>query len=226
MKTMLLGWALAATAAFTTTQPAHADTTMGQSNDPRAALHEHMSDFLGEERRALARVDGNRLARLTSPRPAPRPGAASFDDIWLADQPAPKGGESWRCLTEALYFEARGETNEGIAAVAEVILNRVDHVKYPDSVCGVINQGTGRRHACQFSYTCDGHAEKVNEPRAYERVGKIARAMLDGAPRLRTKGATHYHTTAVAPRWSRRFERTASIGVHHFYRMPTAVAQR
>jgi len=39
-----------------------------------------------------------------------------------------------------------------------------------------------------------------------------------------TAGATHYHTRAVNPRWARVFPRTTSIGVHHFYKMPTRVS--
>jgi len=104
--------------------------------------------------------------------------------------------------------------------VAEVILNRVSSSSYPDSVCGVINQGTGKRYQCQFTYTCDGHAEVIHEPAAFERVGKVARIMLDGASRTLTGGATFYHTKAVNPSWARKFERTATIGQHYFYRKP------
>ena len=128
-----------------------------------------------------------------------------------------KGGDEWACLTEALYFEARGETVEGIFAVAEVILNRVDSSRFPPSVCAVVRQGTGRKYQCQFSYRCDGHAEVVREPHAYRKVAKVARLMLDGAPRLLTNGAQFYHTRAVSPRWSRVFDRTTTIGAHHFY---------
>jgi spore germination cell wall hydrolase CwlJ-like protein len=67
--------------------------------------------------------------------------------------------------------------------VAEVILNRVASTRYPNTVCGVINQGTGRKFACQFSYTCDGRAEVINEAAVYTRVGKVAKMMLAGAPR-------------------------------------------
>lgn len=141
--------------------------------------------------------------------------------------PAAKGGKQWSCLTEALYFEARGESLAGQVAVAEVILNRVDSNRYPDSVCGVINQGTGNgRYACQFSYNCDGKAEVFNETRALEQVGKIAKLMLDGAERKLTGGATHYHTKSVAPNWSRVFDRTATIGYHHFYRETLRVSKR
>lgn len=147
-----------------------------------------------------------------------------YSHDWLDAQPSTKGDDEWACLAEALYFEARGESVKGQFAVAEVILNRVDSPKFPDTVCGVINQGTGRKFACQFTYTCDGHKEVINEPRAFKRVGKVANLMVGGAPRELTDGATYYHTRAVNPRWSRKFTRTTSIGQHHFYRPHTRVS--
>ena len=143
---------------------------------------------------------------------------------WLAGLKVKSDGADWRCLAEALYFEARGESVKGQFAVAEVILNRVDNPEFPDNVCGVVHQGTGRKYQCQFTYTCDGIKEVINEPHAFKRVGKIAHLMVQGAPRPLTQGATHYHTRAVSPRWSRIFPRTTTIGVHHFYRMPTRVS--
>jgi len=106
----------------------------------------------------------------------------------------------------------------------ERIMNRVDSASYPNSLCGVINQGTGRKYACQFTYTCDGKPENISEPASWERVGKVARLMIDGTARNLTSGATHYHTTAVNPRWARVFPRTARYGVHIFYRQPTRSA--
>ncbi len=143
---------------------------------------------------------------------------------WLDAQPLVKGDRQWDCLAEALYFEARGESVKGQFAVAEVILNRVDSPQFPDTVCGVVNQGTGRKFACQFTYTCDGQDEVIHEKRAYKRVGKVAKLMVNGAPRKLTDGATYYHTRAVKPRWSRKFKRTTSIGQHHFYRPQTRVS--
>ncbi|QBF32374.1 cell wall hydrolase [Thalassococcus sp. S3] len=142
----------------------------------------------------------------------------SFSRAWLDHQPKATGDAHWRCLSEALYFEARGETIKGQFAVAEVILNRVKSARFPNSVCGVINQGTGKRYQCQFTYTCDGHSENISEPRSFERVSKVARAILDGTAGNLTNGATHYHTVAVRPRWSQVYTRTAKIGVHVFYR--------
>lgn len=192
-------------------------------------LASRLGALLGQERQALSVVPDNRLAALTSLPPAPERGVSTrsgvrYDRAFLASQPVADGGAQWRCLSEALYFEARGETVRGMFAVGEVILNRVDSGLFPDTLCSVINQGTGRKYACQFTYTCDGLAETIAEPRAWDRVGKVARLLMDGAPRNLTSGATHYHTKAVNPSWARVYPRTTSIGSHHFYRKPTRTA--
>lgn len=136
---------------------------------------------------------------------------------WLMAQPKPTGDEQWQCLTEALYFEARGESLQGQIAVAEVILNRVDSPLYPRTICGVVKQRGGG--GCQFSYVCQGKV-KMREKASADLAGRIARAMLDGAPRILTDGATHFHTRGVRPSWSKRFPKTAAIGAHLFYRQP------
>lgn len=137
---------------------------------------------------------------------------------WLDAQPKAGGDENWACLAEALYFEARGETVKGQFAVAEVIYNRVKSEKFPNSLCGVIHQGTGRKYQCQFTYTCDGNSDRITEQGAYARVGKVARAIIDGAGGELTGGATYYHSSSVRPRWAKVFNETARIGVHTFYR--------
>jgi spore germination cell wall hydrolase CwlJ-like protein len=147
------------------------------------------------------------------------PAAAMRDGLteaWLMDQPAPERDAEWQCLTEALYFESRGESLEGQIAVAEVILNRRDSPLYPRSVCGVVKQRGGG--GCQFSYVCDGRTDRMRDQGAADLAGRVARAMLDGAPRLLTAGATYFHTRGVQPGWSRKFTRTAAIGAHLFYR--------
>ena len=178
--------------------------------------------LLGNEKRALGQVPEARLASYFQ---TPQATGLVYSQEWIDAQKPAKGDAEWRCLSEALYFEARGESVKGMFAVAEVILNRVDSPAYPDTVCGVIRQGTGRKYACQFTYTCDGRKEIIAEPRAFERVGKVARIVARNATRPLTKGATHYHTRAVSPRWARTFPRTATIGVHHFYRQPTVLSQ-
>ncbi|MCT4611516.1 MAG: cell wall hydrolase [Pelagimonas sp.] len=174
------------------------------------------------EHRALSKVSQTHIDSLFNPakaKAATSGSTISYTTEWLDSQPRAKGGKDWKCLSEALYFEARGETVKGQFAVAEVIMNRVKSGRFPNSVCGVINQGTGRKYACQFTYTCDGRPEHISEPRAWERVGKVAKLVLSGeAPHILTEGATHYHTTAVRPNWSRKYTRTARIGVHIFYK--------
>ncbi|MEM9436479.1 MAG: cell wall hydrolase [Pseudomonadota bacterium] len=172
------------------------------------------------EAKSLSKLNAANTARLLNPASRARGDApeVEFSKAWLSTQPFVQGGTEWRCLSEALYFEARGETVKGQFAVAEVILNRVDSRKYPNTICAVINQGTGKRYQCQFTYTCDGHAEIIAEPRAWEMVGKVARLAMAGAAGNLTDGAQYYHTQSVRPRWSRVFTHTTTIGYHRFYR--------
>lgn len=170
------------------------------------------------ETRGLKSAGAKRLNALIRENTAASKPAVQFSRDWIDTQPKVEGAAEWQCLAEALYFEARGETVRGQFAVAEVIRNRVKSARFPGSYCGVINQGTGKKYQCQFTYTCDGNKEVIAEPAAFARVGKVARLMLDGAVPALTDGATHYHTNAVNPRWSRVYTKTASIGVHQFYR--------
>ena len=144
----------------------------------------------------------------------------------LLSLPVPKSNKQMSCLAEALYFEARGEPIKGQLAVGEVILNRVEDTRYPSSICKVINQGTGRRFACQFTYTCDGKLETVHERKPYEMALKIAKILMTTHDRRLTRGSTHYHSNYVNPRWSKKFERVAKFGRHIFYRQPMLVSQR
>lgn len=215
-------------AALASAGAAEAEVILSGSNAPYVVMGNELTQLLGQDRIALNNVGANRVKRLQS-EPKQRGAGSKNQQIdysreYLAAQPAASGGEDWRCLSEALYFEARGESVKGQFAVAEVILNRVASPRFPSSVCGVIYQGTGKKFQCQFSYSCDGHKETVSEPDAWTQVSKVARLMLDGAERPLTGGATHYHTNAVHPRWARVFPLTTTIGVHRFYRMPTRTA--
>lgn len=203
---------------------ARAEVTVSQSNDPTAVIGNDLAKLLQRERSALSALAPTTVASSTRARPAAgklETTRMKYDPAWLEKQPAAKGGPEWRCLAEALYFEARGEPLRGQFAVAEVILNRVDAPNYPGTVCGVVRQGSARRGACQFSFTCDGAPEVITENTAFQRAGKIARLMLDGAARPLTAGATHFHATRVKPRWARVFPQTAQIGAHLFYRQPS-----
>jgi len=188
-------------------------------------MQARLSELLGQEAQSIRMVSDSRLAALTAPPPPDArdvptaPASLSYNRSFLAALPPANGDAQWECLAEALYFEARSESVRGMFAVGEVILNRVDSAQFPNTICGVVNQGTGRLYACQFTYTCDGHPEQVHEPQSWQRVGKVARLLIDGAPRELTDGATHYHTRAVSPRWARTFPRVATVGSHYFYRM-------
>jgi spore germination cell wall hydrolase CwlJ-like protein len=220
-------WAALCVAAMICVGTASAEVVMSQSNNPRLAIDAQVSGLMGAEREALTNVRATRFQQLVEPPVTGRDRSlpeVRYERDFLRSLPKAKGGAEWSCLTEALYFEARGETVRGIFAVAEVILNRVESSRYPDTVCGVVNQGTGKLFQCQFTYTCDGLKETIGEPAAYDMVGKVARLMLDGKPRRLTGGATHYHTRSVSPRWSNAFPRTTTIGYHHFYRMPGATS--
>jgi spore germination cell wall hydrolase CwlJ-like protein len=194
---------------------ASAEVAFSTSNRPAAAVD---GGLLANPNQRLERLHAAINAGMSS-RPQLR-----YSVDFLNGLPNVAGGEEWRCLAEALYFEARGESVRGQFAVAEVVLNRVTSGRFPDSVCGVVHQGTGKRYQCQFTYNCDGMKEVIHEKGAWIQAGKIARLMLDGAPRQLTAGATHYHTKSVRPRWSRQFDLTATIGVHRFYRMPGQTA--
>ena len=200
---------------------AHAEVTYSSSNPAsNGDLGLRIGALMGVEASSLSTLSGERLRRIGTPFTAPSRGGARhvMSARQLDAMPGVRGNRQWRCMTEAIYFEARGEEIEGQYAVAEVILNRVDNKNYPAAVCEVVNQGTGRRYACQFTYTCDGIPEVVTDQRAWNRAGQIARIMMDGAPRNLTAGATHYHADYVNPRWARVYPRTARYGTHIFYR--------
>lgn len=126
------------------------------------------------------------------------------------------------CLAQAIYYEARGETQQGQTAVAEVIMNRVRSRAYPNSICGVVYQGSHRSTGCQFTFTCDGSLGQRPRGRAWDRAQRTATAVMLGYARPMTQGATHYHTTGVNPVWNSGLVETTQIGVHLFYRFPNS----
>lgn len=120
------------------------------------------------------------------------------------------------CLTQAVYFEARGETAQGQQAVAQVVLNRVKSPLFPKTVCGVVFQGASTR-GCQFSFACDGSTRARREPGAWDRARRVASRAMAGAIMPEIGAATHFHTTAVSPNWGGMM-RVAQVGTHVFYR--------
>jgi hypothetical protein len=129
------------------------------------------------------------------------------------------------CLTQAVYYEARGETESGQRAVAQVILNRVRHPAYPKTICNVVYQGAYHRTGCQFSFTCNGALGRRVENWAWKRAEKIAADALSGHVMASVGTSTHFHTTQVNPSWSGRMDRIATVGSHVFYQFKGARSQ-
>lgn len=133
------------------------------------------------------------------------------------------------CLAKTIYFEARQEPLAGKLAVGLVVLNRTTSLKYPTTVCGVIQQGrytnsqtakvaTANMKACQFSWYCDGHSDTPNEPLAWSQAKEIAAVLLEQKVYDFTDKSTHYHAQTVHPTWANSLNRVGSIGGHTFYR--------
>ena len=125
-----------------------------------------------------------------------------------------------KCLTEAIYFEARGEPLRGQEAVAQVVMNRVFSGYYPSNVCGVVFQNASHYLGCQFTFACE-HKDlsRIDEPDMWEQARRIAKDELDGKIWLSDIGhATHYHAYWVHPSWVHEMTKLYKLGVHTFYR--------
>jgi spore germination cell wall hydrolase CwlJ-like protein len=125
-----------------------------------------------------------------------------------------------KCLATAIYFEARGEPEEGQLAVAQVVLNRVKNPVYPNTICGVVYQNKTKRNRCQFSFACDGRTDRITDKAAWTRAEELAKKSVEEQSEAfleEVGSATHYHATYVRPRWAGRMKQTDKIGRHIFY---------
>lgn len=129
---------------------------------------------------------------------------------------AQEGEEAKECLAKTVYFEAKGQSREAMAAIAAVVLNRVSNPEFPDSVCGVVHQGTQR--ACQFGWHCDGKPDRPREAEEWAKAQSVADAALAGNVRDATQGALYFHPTDLPPPWEIERERTLTIEPFVFYR--------
>ena len=125
-----------------------------------------------------------------------------------------------QCLATAIYYEARSETTAGQLGVAEVIVNRVNDHRYPNSICDVVYQGATRTTGCQFTFTCDGAMNKAPRGAKWDKAQTIAAHVMMDLNERKTGGATHYHATYVNPVWNSGLIKTSQIGLHIFYRFP------
>jgi hypothetical protein len=158
----------------------------------------------------------------------PLPASARFDvddgtvhaarPFSMAGASAIDRGRALQCLGAAIYYEAASESTDGQRAVAQVVLNRVMHPAFPDTVCGVVYQGSERASGCQFSFACDGAMARAPSRVAWDKALRIAAVALGGYVFAPVGLATHYHTYAVTPSWNRQLVMTDAIGAHLFHR--------
>jgi len=122
------------------------------------------------------------------------------------------------CLTQAVYYEAANQSDDGQRAVAQVVLNRVRDRAFPSSVCGVVYQGSTRSTGCQFTFTCDGSLNRTPTATGWARARAVASAALGGAVYAPVGSATFYHANYVSPWWATSMDKVATVGAHIFYR--------
>jgi spore germination cell wall hydrolase CwlJ-like protein len=143
------------------------------------------------------------------------------DHAWMG-KPLPASvfsSAEQKCLANAVYFEARGESLKGQAAVAQVVLNRVRNPAYPSTICGVVYQNDNWKNRCQFSFACDGRKDRITSPAHYKIAQEIAMAVTAGKIFIpEVASSTHYYADYVSPRWARTMEKMKKIGLHIFYR--------
>jgi spore germination cell wall hydrolase CwlJ-like protein len=130
---------------------------------------------------------------------------------------APLSVREQECLALAMYWEARGESDEGMTAVGWTIMNRVASPAFPATPCAVVYDG-GETLPCQFSWYCDGRSDRPREWSSWQRAMRIAERLVTRPPHDPTGGALYFHSTTVESQWHRRRVRTARIGGHLFYR--------
>ena len=136
-----------------------------------------------------------------------------------AVDPAGKGpmNDAITCLSRTIYWEARGEAAASMEAVANVVMNRLGHEGFPGTICEVVMQGR-EKHACQFSWWCDGRSDNAKEDESYAIAKEIARKALNQQLADRTTGAMYFHQRKVKPGWSTQYIKTVEVGKFVFYK--------
>lgn len=122
------------------------------------------------------------------------------------------------CLTAAIYYEAASESDDGMRGVAQTVINRARHPSFPNTVCGVVFQGSQRAGVCQFTFACDGAMARAPSRANWLRASRVASAALGGQVYAKVGLATHYHTQAIWPRWGKSLVMTNIVGAHIFHR--------
>jgi hypothetical protein len=211
-----------------------AQDQLQRSRDEIAANPPRLSPPAMSGAMQLASVDPNVLPQAAVPQPAviqislpthiavlppPAPGVPPLSPAQRLNLEGKDRVKAERCLSDAIYFEARDQPYIGQVAVAQVVINRVFSGVYPRDVCGVIYQNAHRHLACQFTFACDGKRKTINEFGSWARARRIARETLDGQLYVQAVAtSTHYHATYVHPNWVHEMHRFAREGIHLFYR--------
>lgn len=165
-----------------------------------------------------AEVLEQKAADNPSPAPAPKSEAITQSEVQAVD---PAGvaplDDAITCLARSIYWEAKGKDAVDMEAVANVVMNRLGHKGFPDTVCGVVKQGSETK-SCQFSWWCDGRSDSVQEEVPYALAKEIARKALNKQLPDRTSGALYFHDRTVKPDWAKEYIKTADIGLFRFYK--------
>ncbi|WP_201190078.1 cell wall hydrolase [Pseudomonas fluorescens] len=121
------------------------------------------------------------------------------------------------CLARSIYWEAKGKSSADMEAVASVVMNRLGHEGFPDTVCAVVKQGSESKN-CQFSWWCDGRPDTVQEATQYAIAKEIARKALNKQLNDRTHGAMYFHDRNVKPDWAKKYLKTTETEMFLFYK--------
>lgn len=121
------------------------------------------------------------------------------------------------CLARSIYWETKGGAVVEMETVASVVMNRLGHEGFPDTVCAVVKQGS-ETHACQFSWWCDGRSDQVKEDDQYALATEVARKALNKQLTDRTHGALYFHDRSVKPAWAKEYIKTVETPNFIFYK--------
>jgi spore germination cell wall hydrolase CwlJ-like protein len=165
-----------------------------------------------------AEVLEQKAAENTNAPPAPKSQAITQSEVQAVD---PAGSapmdDAITCLARSIYWEAKGKDSTDMEAVANVVMNRLGHEGFPDTVCKVVKQGSETK-SCQFSWWCDGKSDSVQEEVPYAMAKEIARKALNKQLPDHTGGALYFHDRTVHPSWAKEYIKTADIGLFRFYK--------
>lgn len=128
------------------------------------------------------------------------------------------------CLSRTIYWEAKSEGTASMEAIASVVMNRLGHKGFPNTICGVVKQGH-EQGACQFSWWCDGRSDDAEEDMHYATAKEIARKALNRNLPDRTGGAMYFRQRKASPGWSAEYIKTVEIGEHVFYKLHSGAAK-